>query len=87
MTTYFVMIFLVIVSFGAGVNLAFNIERKLMTKIFEKLEQHLDDCSEATSELIKVYKDNEYIRGSYGAVVGIKKYVLDIKKIYLDRRG
>lgn len=87
MTTYFVMIFLVVVSFGAGVNLAFNIERKLMTKIFEKLEQHLDDCSEVISELTEVYKDNDYLKGSQGTAIAIKEYMLDIKKIYLDRKG
>lgn len=87
MTTYFVMVVLVVVSFAAGVNLAFNIERKLMTKIFEMLEQHLDDCSEAIAELQKAYKDNEYIKGNRSAVIAIKDYMLDIKKIYLDRKG
>lgn len=87
MTTYFVMIFLVIVSFAAGVNLAFNIERKLMAKFFEKLEQHLDDCSEVISELTVVYKDNDYLKGSQVTAMAIKEYVLDIKKIYFDRKG
>lgn len=87
MTTYFVMVVLVIVSFTAGVNLAFNIERKLINKIFETLERHLDDCSEAITEVQKAYKDNEYIKGNQSAVIAIKDYVLDIKKIYFDRKG